>query len=166
MSHIRNERERLFSRKFSLKLPNIFEHFNGCSRFLKIFESHVMYECLIISRNSTCSRLWGQTDGHTYKATVKTLCKKPTCIKLTYVCVNCGEKLKTLPILVGILTRLQATRYKNVGHFLHDKHKFLPHTAFCPVWGPLNLLSVGNMNTPRGWSSLNVKVTTQISWND
>jgi len=58
----------------------------------------------------------------------KTLRKKPTRLKLTYVGINIGENLNNLPIQTGIVTRHLATRSKNVGDFLYDKYRVIHKT--------------------------------------
>jgi hypothetical protein len=55
----------------------------------------------------------------------KTLRKKPTRLKLTYVVINIGENLNNLPIQTGIVTRQLSTRSKNVGDFLYDKYRVI-----------------------------------------
>jgi hypothetical protein len=68
---------------------------------------------------------------------------------LTYVCINCAENLKSLPILGGIVTRLRATTYKNVGNFLHVMEHSSPTQRFILREAHLSSWPKGNMKTPR-----------------
>jgi len=83
----------------------------------------VPYFVRVLNRFSECYMLnFMRIDrGTDVQSDCKDASQETKSLKLTYVVINNGENLKSLPIQAGIVTRLVATRSKNVGDYLYDK---------------------------------------------